>query len=331
VVVNSKLRNVQAEPVVEVDCPCLSDLIEAKQAGRPEFAAMRAAYEASQGKILEEYYALNFRAAILLVATKEQTEVNGGAERNVLKMRLYYDARESSTDVDDVFRSARRVERKYSVLLQGKTQDILVRGIYTTAVVLLGVLDAMVGSADKPKRVSAAAASAQKEIRQIEQNARDAALDRALVRYLGGLAAGAVLVIAGVIALIFVPMKAEFGSPLITCLGAGALGAILSVMTRMTNRQKVRVSLDQGRVVAFLSGGFRLIIGAVLGAVMFVLVGAGLVPIAVPASVEKVNLFFAGLAFLAGFSERWAQDTIVRTLPGAADQNAVEPARGKDG
>jgi len=35
---------------------------------------MRTAYEDSQGTILEEYYALNFRAAILLVATKEFDE-----------------------------------------------------------------------------------------------------------------------------------------------------------------------------------------------------------------------------------------------------------------
>ncbi|WP_410614844.1 hypothetical protein [Amycolatopsis sp. lyj-109] len=317
--------------MVEVDCPCLSDLIEAKQQGRPEFAAMRAAYEDSQGKILEEYYALNFPAAILLVLAKEQTEADGGAERNVLKMRLYYDALQSTTDVDDVFRSARRVERKYSVLLEGKAQEILARGISTTAVVLLGVLDAMVGSPDKPKRVQAAAVSAQKEIRQIEQNARDAALDRALIRYLGGLAAGALLAVAVVVALAFLPMKAEIGTTLITCLVSGAVGAILSVMIRTANRQKLQVSLAQGRFVVFLSGGFRLIIGAVFGAAMFVLVSAGLVPIAVPDSAEKLTFFFAGLAFLAGFSERWAQDTIVRTLPGAADQNTVVPARGKDG
>ncbi len=325
------LKKEQERPVVQVDCPSLPDLIEARKKGPSEFAKTREAYERSQGKILEEYYALNFPAAILLVRAKEQNGADGGAERNVLKMRLYYDAFESTPDVDDVFRSARRVERKYSVLLEGKTQEILARGIYTTAVVLLGVLDAMVGSPDKPKRMPVAAASAQKEIRQIEQNARDAALDRALVRYLGGLAAGFVLAVAGVIVLKFVPMKAEIGAKLITCLMAGAIGAILSVMIRTAHRQKLSVSLAQGPFVVFLSGVFRLIIGAVFGAAMFVLVSAGLVPIAVPDSAEKVNFFFAGLAFLAGFSERWAQDTIVRTLPGAADQNAVVPARGKDG
>ncbi|OXM69825.1 hypothetical protein CF165_07465 [Amycolatopsis vastitatis] len=316
-------------PGVQVDCPCVVDLVDAhRQSGRPRFAEIRAAYENSQGKILEEYYAPHFPAAVLLVAAKEKAEVNGGAERIVLKMRLYYDARKSTTDVDDVFRLARRVERKYSVLLRGETQDILVRGIYTTAAVLLSVLDAMVCSERKRKRerVRAAAASARKEIRQIEQNARDAALDRALIRYLGGLAAGFVLAIVVVITL-----KAEIGPQLTTCLVAGAIGAILSVMTRTTNRQRVRVGLGQGRFVIFLSGSFRLIIGAIFGAATFVLVSVGLLPIAVPPAAEKMNLFFAGLAFLAGFSERWAQDAIVRTLPGAADRNAVEPARGKDG
>ncbi|MCR6482061.1 hypothetical protein M8542_04490 [Amycolatopsis sp. OK19-0408] len=304
------------------DSPGVYDLVVAYQEpGRPRFAALRTAYEAAQGKIVEEYYANNFRAALLLVAK----------DGVFYKTRLFYDPVESSTEFDDVFRSARRVERKYSVLLHGQTQEILAQGIYTTAVALLSVLDAMVGAAQKRERVTAAVASARKEIRQIEQNAREAALDRALVRYLGGLAVGVVAATAVAVAVSFLPLAVEIGSQLIICLVSGAVGAILSVMTRTANRQKVRVSLEQGWLVVILSGCFRLIIGAVFGAAMFVLVRAGLVPIAVPGAGEQVTLFFAGLAFLAGFSERRAQDTIVRTLPGAADRTTAEPpARGKD-
>jgi hypothetical protein len=223
------------------------------------------------------------------------------------------------------------VERKYSVLLSGQSQEILVQGLYTAAVALLGVLDAMAGSGQKPERLAAAVLSARKEIRQIEQNARDAALDRALIRYLGGLAVGAVAAAVIVAGVALLPTKTEIVSQLIICVVAGAIGAIVSVMTRTANREKVRVSLDQGWLVIILSGCFRLIIGAVFGAAMLVLVRAGLLPLAVPGSGEEVTLFFAGLAFLAGFSERRAQDTIVRTLPGAVDQTAAEPARGKDG
>lgn len=322
----------EPEPGPQVACPCVYDLIEAyREPGRRRFAQLRAAYETGQGKIVEEYYANNFPAALLLVAKEQRTPK--GAKEVVYKTRLFYDPRQSTTDFDDVFRSARRVERKYSVLLGGQTQEILAQGIYTTAVALLSVLDAMVDSEQKRERVTAAVASARKEIRQIEQNARDAALDRALVRYLGGLAVGVVAATAVAVAVHFLPLRVEMESQLVICVVSGAIGAILSVMTRTANRQKVRVSLDQGSLVIILSGCFRLIIGAVFGAAMFVLVRAGLLPLAVPGSGEQVTLFFAGLAFLAGFSERRAQDAIVRTLPGAADQNAVEPApaRGKDG
>ncbi|MFJ9787066.1 hypothetical protein ACIRSS_46350 [Amycolatopsis sp. NPDC101161] len=317
-----------AEPGDRIACPCVHDLIEAYQEkGRPRFAKLRAAYEANQGKIVDEYYARHFQAALLVVA-HQQHGPDGGVKRVVYKLRQYYDASQSTADFDDVFRSARRVERKYSVLLGGQSQEILVQGIYTEAVALLSVLDAMVGADGKRERLAAAVASSRKEIRQIEQNARDAALDRALVRYLGGLAVGVVVAAAVAIAVHFL-LKVEIGSHLVICVVAGAIGAIVSVMTRTANRQRVRVSLDQGWLVVILSGCFRLIIGAVFGAAMFVLVRAGLLPLAVPVPGDQVTLFFAGLAFLAGFSERRAQDTIVRTLPGAVEQNVTEPARGK--
>ncbi|MEV6875788.1 hypothetical protein [Amycolatopsis sp. NPDC051128] len=309
----------------------MSDLIDAYQEpGRRRFAAMRAAYEAGQGKIVEEYYALHCRAALLLVV-KDLDGPDGDEKRVVYKLRLFYDPVHSTTDVDDVFRSARRVERKYAVLLGGQPQEILAQGLYTAAVALLGVLDAMVGSEQQRERVSAAVLSARKEIRQIEQDAREAALDRALVRYLGGLAVGVFAAAAVAMGVYFLPLPADFRTQLIICVVSGAVGAILSVMTRTANRERVRVSLDQGWLVIVLSGCFRLVIGAVFGVAMLVLVRAGLLPLAAPGSGEQVTLFFAGLAFLAGFSERRAQDTIVRTLPGAVEQNVAEPARGKEG
>src|SRR3569833_152673 len=51
-----------------VDTPSVHDMIVAHQEPeRPNFARLRAAFEKNQGRILEEYYALNFPAALLLV------------------------------------------------------------------------------------------------------------------------------------------------------------------------------------------------------------------------------------------------------------------------
>ena len=60
------------------------------------------------------------------------------------------------------------------------------------------------------------------------------------------------------------------------------------------------------------------------GIALYVFVTTGLVPFAVPADDLKQQLFFAGLAFLAGFSERWAQDTIVQSAP----TRSMAPGRG---
>jgi hypothetical protein len=322
--------------------PSVHDLIIAHREDRSKFASLRAAFEKKQGRIVEEYYALHAEAALLLVAKSRHERTDGadsGSGRGVIyKTRLYYDPSKTTPEFDDVFRSARRVERTYTVLLRGRMQEILLQGIYTTGAHLLGVLDGALGAENqdsaRPERLGEAAASAKKETRQIEQYAHGAAMKSAVAWYLLGIFFGAM---ASGLCVYFVPglpLKFEIGSQLTVCLACGGIGAIVSVMVRITNRRNVQVGIDQGRVVTILSGAFRSIIGAVFGAVLFVLVTGGLLPIATPGEHGDVPLFFAGLAFLAGFSERWAQDTIVRTLPGlpeAAEPQLTEPGQGKDG
>jgi hypothetical protein len=58
-------------------------------------------------------------------------------------------------------------------------------------------------------------------------------------------------------------------------------------------------------------GAIRPVIGAVLGVASFVLVNGGLLSLAPPAAISNHTLYFAGIAFLAGFSERFAQDMLV--------------------
>ena len=137
---------------------------------------------------------------MLLVAPKRKRRSAGV----VYKTRLFYDPARSTQEFDDVFRSARRVERKYAVLLRGRVQEIVTQGLYTTGAHLLAVLDAMPAPGDRTKeqseRISAAAASAKKETRQIEDYASIVAMKSALVRYLSGIFLGAVAVALGVYA-----------------------------------------------------------------------------------------------------------------------------------
>ena len=86
-------------------------------------------------------------------------------------------------------------------------------------------------------------------------------------------------------------------------------------MARITRRSRLNIDSAQGHGVTGLAGAIRPVIGAIFGLALFVFVTGGLVPIDIPEDQLTANLFFASVAFLAGFSERWAQDTIVHSAP----------------
>lgn len=92
-------------------------------------------------------------------------------------------------------------------------------------------------------------------------------------------------------------------------IASGATGAIVSVLARTTGGN---VWLDQrvGWSQLRRLGAFRPVIGAVFGAAIYVLVAGGLIPALRPPEAAEAGFFFSGLAFLAGFSERWAQDML---------------------
>jgi hypothetical protein len=87
----------------------------------------------------------------------------------------------------------------------------------------------------------------------------------------------------------------------------GALGAVISVSTRLVH---VSVNYEVGRARLRILGGLRPFVGAVFGIVFFALTSTGILPIKV---LSPDFLFFAGLGFVAGFNERWAQGVVVRS------------------
>jgi hypothetical protein len=69
-------------------------------------------------------------------------------------------------------------------------------------------------------------------------------------------------------------------------------------------------------------GTFRPVIGMVMGAAMWVLTASGVLSIG-PSDPSKLTFFRILTAFLAGFSERWAQDMLGRTAEQIAGRGAL--------
>jgi len=94
---------------------------------------------------------------------------------------------------------------------------------------------------------------------------------------------------------------------------AGGLGAIVSVLQRMTTG---RLNLNHETAPNLLTayGAVRPLVGAVLGMAVFAAIYGGLVPVLdVPQDNGEKLAFFAALAFLGGFNERFAQDMLARS------------------
>jgi len=221
---------------------------------------------------------------------------------------------------------ARETDRGTDRLLPWRSRKVIADLIFTVAVPLLRVLGIV--AAGKPKEASTivavteqeqetlrnAAKSAEQHLDLIKKYLDEVELQAAIRRYLYGLPLGFGVVLA--LTLPFGDWSATIGADanhFRAVALAGGLGSITSVMMRITTGQTLTVESRHGPIVTVVSGAFRTLVGSVFGIAFYVLVEGDLLPL--DNSVSEQAAFYAGLAFLAGFSERWAQDTILRSAP----------------
>lgn len=152
--------------------------------------------------------------------------------------------------------------------------------------------------------------------------ARHAKFDYFLGMLLGACLCAGIIVIS---ALILNVSTIDFTASRLTgCLaaGVGAVGAVISVMSRMTFG---RLSLDYeaGRLMLIVLGAFRPAIGMVFGVALWVLSMSNVLGIG-PKDLALMPFFQILVAFLAGFSERWAQDMLGRAADQIGGSSATE-------
>ncbi len=148
-------------------------------------------------------------------------------------------------------------------------------------------------------------------IERTEAYYKDAANGQAQIVYFAGMAL--VVVVLSAIAAIWLSLT--WAAP-VAALVAGAIGALVSVVQRINSGQ-FDLDYDVGRPYALFLGGLRPLIGGAFAMVITFAFTGGLLHLPVAENETKPDrrLALLVLSFLAGFSERWAQDTLVAAVP----------------
>lgn len=154
-------------------------------------------------------------------------------------------------------------------------------------------------------------------------------------RYLKGMLSGAVVVSAVLICVLVTLVAADAltrtTADLLLVAVAGAVGAVFSVLARMTSGS-LQTNLptldhDMKNTDLHLIAALRPLVGCVLALAVYVLVQAGMVPIGDDQDATRTAVV-TGLAFLAGFSERLAQDVFIRSGQGLVGSMGDSPSKG---
>lgn len=117
------------------------------------------------------------------------------------------------------------------------------------------------------------------------------------------------LALLGAALTVIIAVRGFADSPFAVSAIAGAIGAFVSMMMRMTSGRLVLRS-ESLRSPTRVLGAMRPLIGAMFGATVYILLGSGLIAFDLGTPIEE-SFYAAALGFLAGFAERFAQDTIV--------------------
>lgn len=297
-------------------------------------------FQAKEGELMHAYWAKS-RASAVALTEKRKPPRNWLVtfmtnQDSVIRLHRVTDWLARESRVADILHHADTLAIKVSEVLQGTTERIAMQWLYSVQSHLLGFIERRGDKADA-KEINAVCKSQAKELVQIERYYARAGEKEARIVYFWGMVVGA-LVSGGVAILLalvvwatgwFNPPHTTGAETFFVCYAAGGLGAIVSVLMRMSSN-RFNVDFEVGRATVRVLGSFRPFIGAVFGIALYFLVLSTLLRMELPESDGQAFFFLGTLAFLSGFNERWTnvlfgkvEKTIAASLGGetAADED----------
>jgi hypothetical protein len=277
-------------------------------------------FEKSEGTILDSYWCVRMPSAVAVTERPQTWKDRLLGEQQIRLHRLSnWLMPRNAQKLDHLLHDCDEFAIRSEEILRGVPKRIALRSVYEVESSVLAFLERTGGrpSSGEVDEFVTCARHAMHGARQCYANAADKV---ARMIYVGGLFAGvaAVLPLAILAAIglwIFGELHVDqHGTQaFFACLTAGALGAFVSVLSRMSSPAKFELDPEVGRRAIFYLGAYRPLVGAIFGLALYFLLKSSLLQV----QPNKEFATFVVGAFLGGFSERF-----VKVMLSSAEQSA---------
>jgi hypothetical protein len=276
-------------------------------------------FESAEGEILEAYWCVRRRSAVALTQRPQTRKERLLGEHSIRLHRLsnWLMPRTASKLVfllHDCDELAIRAEE----ILRGTPKRLALRSIYEVESSVLAFLE-RTGGRPSTTEVDEFVGGAKDGMRTARECYTVAADKVARMVYVGGLFAGVaamlpVAVLSGLGLWIFGALHFQQAGTqaFFACLTAGAVGAFVSVLSRMSSPAKFELDPAVGRRAIFYLGAYRPLVGSIFGLALYFLLQSSLLQV----QSGKEFATFVVAAFLGGFSERF-----VKVMLNSAEQS----------
>jgi hypothetical protein len=278
-------------------------------------------FQQKEGRLEQVYWSTRDASAVAMtVKPGKQPRLNslGLRERDdVVRLHRVTDwATRGAPRVADLLHECDLLAMRVSQVLLGTTEQIALRWILGIEMHLLGFLERD-GSPDEESEAELVRQQ-QRKLAECEAYYHRAASKAGRIVYVSGMLIGLCLAALFGAVVGFLLWAAGIGDDreiIMICYGAGAVGALVSALSRMSRAEHGRFNIDfeLGRPLMRRLGAYRPFLGGAIGVAVYFLLASGLLDIQVDS--DEKPYYYGFFAFLAGFSERFA--TVVL---GAAEQ-----------
>jgi hypothetical protein len=270
------------------------------------------AFRKSAGEITRVYWSTRGASAVAMTEKRKREGSLLRESDDVIQLHRMSDwVARDTPGVANLLHECDALAIRAGEILRGPSERITMRWILCVQEHLLGFFERADAEAPGADAAAELVASERAELCRIEQYYRRAAGQAGRIVYFTGMLIGvAIVALIALLALIPVAVFGVLGSEyamdvgvLYLCFGAGAVGALVSVMYRLRPGGSFRLDVEVGRPLVRRLGVFRPFVGATFGLLVYAMLASGV--LLVQTSSEQPHLYFAVAAFFAGFSERW--------------------------